>query len=494
MGYAFNSYPVGMMASWPTGWFQGVNTNPDKFDLTGSHHYYYWQPEVRDDEGFDDNFSLWYRNTDDDPASACYTGIEDYQTLPGSRCVLEKRISLNQMIEIPESAIDLAGPQKITLRFKYRAIGLERDVHVWARLMVRESVYEDVAITIGPTNQVVYDFTLVKTLSGPDDPADGTGWGEGVVTFELDPALHRHPQYLYDAIKIRIEMDTPFEGEFALDSFSVEEDGIAIPLLNPSFNEGHRQLSGGDSAATFLSRLNGAAFWGNITHHEALGHSFDTHPYETLIYFMRGLPLGDAVWFAELHNGGIFYGDPLYSPAAIHLHYLSGSDSQAPDDHFNTAVDSPLVLTGDTLNGSGTYVTTTYSVDFCSGNDFLPCDQNDSWGSVSGLQNLPGGSRNMSLGNWDISDLAEGDYVLRLAVTSANDSNSKGLSQTFYDYYPVTLYTSASGTEPVPDGGSTPGAGETSGSGRIDGLLLLSFSLYGLWRIRIKYQSGNPFL
>ena len=99
-------------------------------------------------------------------------------------------------------------------------------------------------------------------------------------------------------------------------------------------------------------------------------------------------------------------------------------------------------MTGDTLNGSGANVTTTYSVDFCSGDDFLPCDQNNSWLPVAGLQNRPGGQRNMSLGDWDISGLAEGDYVLRLAVTSINAS--KGLSQTFYDYYPVTIFSPAS--------------------------------------------------
>jgi hypothetical protein len=308
--------------------------------------------------------------------------------------------------------------------------------------MVRESVYDDGVITLGSNNQVAYSIVTIKTLLAPDDPADGNSWGEASVTFTLDPALHQHPQHLYDAIKIRVQTTTKFAGQLAFDNFSVDEDGVDIPLVNPSFSDGHRQLSGGDSAATFLSRLNGTAFWANITHHESNGRSFDTHPYETLIYFMRGLPLGDAVWFAEQHNGGIFYGDPIYSPVAVHLHYRPSSDSRAPDDHFNTATDSPLALTGDTLNGSGANVTTTYSVDFCSGDDFLLCDQSNSWLPVSGLQNLPGGQRNMSLGNWDISSLAEGDYVLRLAVNSSN--SSKGLAQTFYDYYPITVYSPTS--------------------------------------------------
>ena len=101
---------------------------------------------------------------------------------------------------------------------------------------------------------------------------------------------------------------------------------------------------------------------------------------------MRGLPLGDAVWFAEFHNSGIFYGDPLYSPAAIHLHYLPSSDPLAPNDHFITT-SSPLALRGDTLNGTGPDVTTVYSVDYCSGHDFLICDQSNSWFQIANLQN-----------------------------------------------------------------------------------------------------------
>ncbi len=380
------------------------------------------------------------------PPSACYTGTEDYQTPPGAWMqARQDGLILTRVFIFPERPINLANPQKITVRFKYRALDLNRNVRLTARLLVRESAYDDGIISISATNQVIYNSIRVKTLTAPDDPADGVSWGDAVATFTLDPALHLHPQYLYDAIKIRIEATPHFEGQFAIDTVSVEEDGVALPLVNPSFNDGHRQLSGGDSAASFLSRLNGTAFWGNISHHEANGHSFDTHPYETLIYFLRGLPLGDAVWFAETHNSGILYGDPLYSPVAVHLHYLAGSDNRAPKDNFYTASDSPLALTGDTLNGTGADVTTTYSVDFCSGNDFLPCDQNGSWLPVSGVQNLPGGQRNMPLGNWDISGLAEGDYVLRLAVTSANSTS--GLSQTFYDYYPVTLYTPLSDTD-----------------------------------------------
>jgi hypothetical protein len=424
MGYTFNSYPVGMMASWPTGWFQSVNYNLERYDLTGSAPYYFWQPEVRDDVGDDDNYSLWYRNVDNDPSAACYTDLVDYEALPSKACNLEKRINFNQRIDIPERLVDLDNPQKITVRFKYRAINLNKSVNVSARLILRGTEYN---LDSGNNH--------VLTLNANSD------WGNASVTFTLDPSKHQPPnsEYEYNGMRISFNITTHFEGQFAVDNFSVDEDGINLPLTNPSFNNGHQQLSGGDSAATFLSRLNGLAFWGNISHHGDNGHSFEAHPYETLIYFMRGLPLGDAVWFAEQHNSGIFYGDPLYSPAAIHLHYLSPSDSWAPNDQFSITHDSPLALTGDTLNGSGTDVSTTYSINYCSGDDFLPCDQNDTWLPVSGLQNRPGGQRDMRLGDWDISDRPEGNYVLRLAVTSTN--SIKGVTQTFYDYYPLTLFT-----------------------------------------------------
>jgi len=438
IGYNFQSYPVGMMAAWPTGWFQNVN---DRFFNTGGAHYYMWPPEIRDDAGFDDNYSLWYRNTDQKSTAACYTDSDDLQGAPSGRCVQEKKINLNQTVRFPRRAIDLTTPQKIIIRFKYRALDLNKPLSLNVSLFVHEPVYKDQSIFILSEDQVDYGRVAAAVLNNPNTPADAASWGDAVARFTLDPDLHHHPQYLYDGVKIRIESIQTFEGQVAIDTVSVEEDGIDIPLKNASFSDGHRQLSGGDSAATFLSRLNGTAFWGNISHHEAEGHSFDSHPYETLIYFMRGLPLGDAVWFAETHNSGILYGDPLYSPAAIHLHYLPSSDPWAPNDHFITT-SSSLALRGDTLNGTGPDVTTVYSVDYCSGHDFLICDQGNSWYQMADLQNKPGGARNMPLGSWDYSALPAGDYTLRLSVTSSNAAT--GYSQTFYDYYTVTLFSPGS--------------------------------------------------
>ena len=438
MGYNFGSFPVGLMAGSPTAWYGDNRFESDRWFSKGGFGNYWRLPEVRKNTGFDDNYSLWFRNPDRLAAGHCYTTGDDLKGVPSGNCNSDIQINITQTLTIAEQAIDLASPQTVTVRFKYRALDLNKNLNLMVRLFVHETVYQDASVTILNTNQIDYGWLNAAALAYPNTPADATSWGAAVATFTLDPALHQHPQHRFDGIKLRIESDRLFDGQLAFDTVSVDINGVDIPLQNPSFNDGHRQLSGGDSAATFLGRLNGTAFWGNLTHHEGNGRSFDSHPYETLIYFLRGLPLGDAVWFAENRNSGILYGDPLYSPIAVHLHYLSGSVSGAPNDFFGTAIDSPLALTGDTLNGTGADVTTTYSVHYCSGDDFFPCDHNNGWLPVTGLQNRPGGQRNMSLGNWNISSLPAGDYVLRLAVKSVNSTS--GLSQTFYDYYPVKLY------------------------------------------------------
>ena len=62
---------------------------------------------------------------------------------------------------------------------------------------------------------------------------------------------------------------------------------------------------------------------------------------ETVLYFLRGLPLGDAVWWGEKHNSGILYGDPVYSPVAVGFNYLNDWDY----------VTDNVALSGSTVNG-----------------------------------------------------------------------------------------------------------------------------------------------
>ena len=460
IGYNFGSFPVGLMYGSPTGWSVNQAKNPDQWFMNSSGSTPFRAPEVREDMGFDDNYSLWFDSPDQLPGTACYASGDDLQQPPVSACDFANLVLVSQTAPVTEQAIDPAAPQVIDVRFKYRALNLNRNFPLQVRLFVHESVYSDATVTIVDKNQIDYSWQDAATLSAPDTPADGISWGDAVASFTLDPALHLHPQHLFDGLKIMIRSAVGFEGQLAIDTVSLDIDGVAVPLQNASFNGGYHQLSGGDSAATFLGRLNGTAFWANLTHHgHSNGRSFDTHPYETLIYFLRGLPLGDAVWFAEFDNSGILYGDPLYSPIAVHLHYLPNSIPGAAQDTFDRQV--PLALRGDTLNGTGTAVTTTYSVDYCSGKDFFVCDQGQTWVPVGNLQNRTGGSRDMPLGSWDASQLPVGDYTLRLAVTSTNSTS--GMTQTFNDYYPLSLHDVLA--VPGSAGGGPGPAASSSGGG-----------------------------
>ncbi|MEZ5541727.1 MAG: hypothetical protein R3F42_06760 [Pseudomonadota bacterium] len=436
MGYNLQSFPLGLMYGSPTGWSVDVATGADRWNHISSGSISFREPRVREDTGFDDNNSIWFEDARQLPGARCYAGGDDLGQPPQGACATGNKILISQIVPVPEQALNPAAPQVVTVRFRYRALNLNRDLPLQAWLLVHESEYSDANVTITADNQIDYLRTPAASLFAPQTPADGVSWGEAVATYTLDPALHRHPQRLFDAFKVRILSTVEFEGQLAIDTVSVAIDGVNVPLQNPSFSEGHRQLSGGDSAANFLGRLNGVAFWGNLTHHGiSNGRSFDTHPYETLIYFLRGLPLGDAVWFAETRNAGILYGDPLYSPIAVHLHYLPNALPGAERDTFDRRV--PLVLRGDTVNGRGSDVTTTYSIDYCAGRDFFVCDQLANWVPVAGLQHRPGGGRDMVLGTWDAAQLAPGGYTLRLAVASSNAAT--GMTQTFYDYYPLSL-------------------------------------------------------
>lgn len=436
MGFNLQSFPLGLMYGSPTGWSVDMAAGADRWLHISSGNVTFREPRVREDAGFDDTYSVWFDDAQQLPQARCYAGGEDFRQLPQTACATGNRILISQVVPLTARAVNPASPQVITVRFRYRALNLDRDLPLQAWLFVHEPEYSDDNVTIANNNQIDYQRMTAVQLAAPQTPADGASWGEAVATYTLDPALHRHPQALFDGLKVRILSSVDFEGTIAIDTVSVAIDGVDVPLQNPSFAAGHRQLSGGDSAATFLGRLNGVAFWGNLTHHGiSNGRSFDKHPYETLIYFLRGLPLGDAVWFAETRNSGVLYGDPLYSPIAVRLRQPAGAIPGAARDSFDRQV--PLLLRGDTVNGTGSDVTTSYSVDYCAGRDFFVCDQAGSWIPVADLQNRPGGGRDMALGSWDASQLAPGGYTLRLSVTSSNAAN--GMSQTFNDYYPLTL-------------------------------------------------------
>ena len=409
-GYNFQSFPVSYFTSWPTGWYQysGTSfTNPGGGDMNRLAF-----PDVRDDTGRTDSTSLWFGNRDQVADPLCFAGA-DFTGPPAVSCPDGTRMMINQRIYLSQQAVDEADPQQYRIGLWYRSAGLTSRT-LRARFWVREVAAGSVALEYGTK-----DFA---TVAGDND------WMYAEVIFTLDPALHTHEAKLYDGIRVRLEMSNTHSGEIAIDDVSIQEVGTGVELaVNGSFDQGHEQVSGGDHASNFLSRLNGTAFFGSLSHHQSGGHSFDKHPMETLLYFLRGLPLGDAVWSAENYNSGVLYGDPLYSPVEIRLRYLNDQDR---------VLDDLAQIYGSTTNGRDRLqVNTVYELDYCAGSDFFDCDAVDSWVATSLAGD--GGLIDQSLGIWDVTGLPFGLYTLRLKVTSTDLAS--GRSQALFDYYQVTV-------------------------------------------------------
>ncbi len=411
-GYNFQSFPVSYFTVWPTAWYENGGTSFTSLGGGSTHRLGF--PEVREDVGRTDSYSLWYRNTDEVVDPLCWPPGDDFAGPPTQSCRDRRRPRINQRVTFTPRTVDSANPQVYRIGLWYRTESISPVRNLRVRFWVREVDGGSTAIDYG-----------TKTLASL--PAT-TDWTYAEVTFQLDPALHTRTDLQYDGLRIMLDTSGVFSGGLGIDDVSLREDGDPTELLvNTSFDGGHEQVSGGDHAANFLSRLNGTGFFGSLSHHESGGHSFDQHPQETLLYFLRGLPYGDAAWWAENHNSGIVYGDPLYSPTEVNLAYLNDADR---------VLDALAPLYGSTINGRDPgLVDTTYAIDYCPGVDFYQCDRDGSWTSagISGT----GGQRDQFLGFWDTTGLAFGDYTLRLAVTSTRRSD--GRAQSFFDYYPVTV-------------------------------------------------------
>ncbi|HED14054.1 MAG TPA: TIGR03790 family protein, partial [Gammaproteobacteria bacterium] len=351
MGYNFQSFPVSFLHISPTGWDTG---NAEGFQVG--------RAEVREDLGVSDNFSLWFRNTEEVTTPRCYSSSTLIGQGPDADCTGVQRVQVAQIYRFDTvQTSDPAAPDQFRVRFQYRAQSLSRTVYLKGYLRLWEK---------NANKRPTYQWTNV-TLAIP--AGTDTGWQTAEVVLTVDHTDSEHSANWdgqYQQIQFTI-VSGAFAGAIGLDDFTLAKidaaGDVALNIVNPSFAGGHKQVATGDHAANFLSRLNGVAFWGSLSHHESGGFSFSANPLESMIYFMRGLPLGDAVWFAEGHNSGVLYGDPLYSPVAIRLASLG-------NDYNMIFGDAPL--SGDTINGRDLrVVTTSYSLDYCNGNDFFICDR-----------------------------------------------------------------------------------------------------------------------
>ena len=410
IGYNHQSYPVSFLSSWPTYWYPDLNNTNWNSKGGGDSFKDLAFPEIIEFYGLGDRFSLWFRSSDQIYTPVCYIDSSFTST---ESCRDQRRINLNQKVSFAEKSLDVTTPARFNITFWYRAFGVTSTTDLQVRLFVHES---------GAGNkQIDYGIHTLGNI-----PVGNSSWKKASVIVTLDPALHN--SLFYDGIKLRLQSSGLFAGNLVIDNVTVTDLETNQNLIqNGLFSEGHKQVAMGDYAASFLSRLNGTAFWGSVSHHQSGGAAFTFNQLEILVYFMRGLPLGDAVWFDESQNSGVLYGDPLYSPVSVYLHPVN------VDDNLQGIVE----LTGDVVNGQAPdFVDTQYTVDFCDGTDFYICDLDPFAWTSTGINGV-GGQKNMSLGQWDTSLMIPGEYVLRLAVSSTNLTTGK--NQIFYDYYPVTV-------------------------------------------------------
>ena len=403
MGYNHSSYPLSYLAVWPTGWHMAGSGDVDRLAF----------PEVRTDSGFDDSFSLWFRNTDQVEEPRCYAS-SDFTLAPAQPCVDARRVVLSQTIPLAPRTLDVNNPPTYRVKFRYRYSDLNAPV----TLNVRFSVHE----TGAGNAQIDYGIREIEVIN-----RTSTGrWRKAEVEIQLDPLLQTGVSY--DGLNFTIETAGAFSGDLGIDAVSLQEIGEDVELaINGSFTEGHRQAASGDHAATFLSRLNGVAFWGSVSHHQSGGCAFCFNGLETMVYFLRGLPLGDAVWFNESNNSGILYGDPLYSPVAVRLNPVNATDT------LSGVVD----LYGSAVNGRDpTQTVSLYSVDVCPGHDFFICEQTPLAWQSTGIGGW-GSIENALLGSLDTMAMEPGKYTLRLRLGSF--SNVTGRIQSLRDYYRVYI-------------------------------------------------------
>ena len=416
MGYNHQSWPVSYLAVWPTGW-----RGPGSGDVDGLAF-----PEVRTDSGFDDSISLWFHNTDQVADPRCYPS-SDFSLPASTSCPDVRQLQLRQTIQLGNTPFDANNPPSYQISLQYQATNISQATPLRVRLLVHE--------TGAGATLIDYGLRTLATLATGD-----TNWTPATVQFLLAPLLQTGTSY--DRIELVFDTAGSFSGALGIDVVSLQEVSQGVELaINGSFAEGHRQVASGDHAATFLNRLNGVAFWGSVSHHQSAGCAFCVNGLETLVYFLRGLPLGDAVWFNESNNSGILYGDPLYSPVAVRLMPVNATDT------LSGVVD----LYGSAVNGRNpAQVTTSYRVDVCPGDDFFICDQTPGAWQSTGISGQGGGIENALLGTLDTTATDPGKYTLRLMVTSVHMAS--GRSQTFADYYPVEVQASVPPpADPVPE-------------------------------------------
>ena len=401
MGYNFQSYPVANpLGAWPVGWGPAINAES--------------VPRVVTTDGADDNYSLWFESPGEVSTPVCYNYAGGLLANTTSPCPAVRVATLYQTFD--EGPDNAAAPPTYRVQFSAKS-----EVQAVDLVVELNFVFTAGANNVCPAGSEPWatNMCLMRMRQTASVPGQ-SGWTP--FTFDITPSVG----LAYNQLIFNI-YGYASSGRIGLDAVTLVNLTHATQLLrNGSFNQGYNWNNSGDFATNFLGRLGGTAFWGSLSHHQSYGWSFNSLPLLALTSLARGLPLGDAVWLGEWRNSGVLYGDPLYSPTAMHLDRLPGSG-----DRFIGNVS----LSGSTINGRDpTAVRTTYALAVCPGRDFYDCDRKGTWTDLgSGV----GGQPSRVLGTLSATQLSAGvgDYVVRMGVTST--SLRDGRTQTFNDYYPI---------------------------------------------------------
>jgi uncharacterized protein (TIGR03790 family) len=451
IGYNFQSFPVSYFSAWPSAWAPGTAYSWELVE--GGDYGEMTLPIVRDDEGSDDNYSLWFGEPDRIASQKCFAS-NDF-SLAKTDCVadLHDMLITTQVITPPEVFSDISG-ETYHIKFKIKTEGafnyygpaftlplvVTMGVHQRATLQSpakpatcygaanSENNYKlECQIDPNVDFQATVPLIAYPAVTPIADLTGTAGWTEVSVDIPINPALHAScvaPCYV-DGFKIQIKV-LDFNGKIGIDDFRFTKGADATNYAhNGSFNKGHFAVGAGDHAAMFTSRLGGVAFWGSTSHFATGGFSFSSRTGPSFIYFMRGLPISDAVFLGEDRPSGLLYADPIYSPVSVKLDYLI-------DDPWERETRGFVQFVGSTVNGRDpTKVSTEYEIDYCENNDDIrACDQGDLW-QATGLDGKGGKDRHY-LGKFSFSGKPTGDYLFRLRVTSTNATLGK--TQTFNDY------------------------------------------------------------
>lgn len=438
IGYNHQSYPHISYGIWPTAW--------NRFDIGSEGDV----PRVDNNQGQDNLSSLWFDTPDEVVNPSCY----DYHDLSTPiTCPSSRNIKFAQTI--PTSALDPFSPPAYRVMLFTKGQAFDSTKTITVNLFFRYPKTGDCPPELETSGTICFK-NINKNIQ---IPAGSTDWTRHIVSM-IPPGLALN----YNAIELRISSTLANSSapspSLGFDAISLTEMDTGSELLtNRSFDQGHKQTSAGDYAANFLDRLGGTAFWGSLSHHESNGHSFTVNALGKLAYFLRGLPLGDAVWLGEGRNSGILYGDPLYRPAATRIRsfgaYVNNpwNFAENQDDFFYQI----STINGVDSNQGTESAATRYDVHYCSdpSQDFYVCDEGDMWQPIELDQPA---ANSVMPATWFKSTSVSGKQLLRLQI---HRNDPTGAPQTFSDFYPVFFYddTTDSDSDGVPDSIEITGAG-----------------------------------